>query len=405
MALDTNILASGMIGGGNPFRNALAAQSIRQNDQAMRINQQESENRNKLFERLALLDQKQQTQADEAAGREKALMQAQFIAKAIPELKKYATPTERAVAVQGMSQMAAQMGIPLDQLTPDHLTDQQLDMTLSQVVPFIEQKQAEAVKIAKAGVVGNGNQLYNLMSDNSIVPLGIFAPDKKPQVQVNVDNSKDPGLPVEIKALAEGRATKYQGIQNAALSAQDMNATIDQMVNMDVESGALEPIKNQAARLFNAVGVDGDKLLGANVANAQSFNAVSGKLLADALLLQKGPQTDKDAERIKATLPQIGNEKTANVFIMLSLKAMNNRKIEMADFYQTVLERDGNLKEADKEWRQYINSTPLVSDSVRDKDTGLPMFYYDFKQKARSANPGASDNEIISAWRKLSNGS
>ena len=37
----------------------------------MRINQQESENRNKLFERQALLDQKQQTQADEAAGREK----------------------------------------------------------------------------------------------------------------------------------------------------------------------------------------------------------------------------------------------------------------------------------------------------------------------------------------------
>lgn len=139
MALDTNILANGMMGGGNPFRNALAAQSIRQNDQAMRINQQDSENRNKLFERQAVLDQKQQTQADEAAGREKALMQAQFIAKAVPELKKYATTAERASAVQGMSQMAAQMGIPLDQLTPDHLTDQQLDMTLSQIVPFIEQ--------------------------------------------------------------------------------------------------------------------------------------------------------------------------------------------------------------------------------------------------------------------------
>lgn len=139
MALDTNILANGVMSGGNPFRNALAAQSIRQNDQAMRINQQESENRNKLFERQAVLDQKQQTQADEAAGREKALMQAQFIAKAVPELKKYATTAERASAVQGMSQMAAQMGIPLDKLTPDHLTDQQLDMTLSQIVPFIEQ--------------------------------------------------------------------------------------------------------------------------------------------------------------------------------------------------------------------------------------------------------------------------
>lgn len=403
MALDTNILANGVMSGGNPFRNALAAQSIRQNDQAMRINQQESENRNKLFERQAVLDQKQQTQADEAAGREKALMQAQFIAKAVPELKKYATTAERASAVQGMSQMAAQMGIPLDQLTPDHLTDQQLDMTLSQIVPFIEQ-QAEAVKIAKAGVVGTGNQLYNIMSDNTVVPLGIAAPEKKPQVQVNVDNSRDPGLPVEIKALAEGRATKYQKLQESALTAQEMNSTIDQMVNMDVDSGALEPLKTQAARLFNAVGVDGDSLLGANVASAQSFTAVSGKLLADALAAQKGPQTDKDAERIQATLPQISNEKSANAFILSSLKAMNNRKVEMADFYQTILERDGNLKEADKEWRQYINSTPLVSDSVRDRDTGLPMFFYDFKAKARSANPGASESEIVSAWRKLANG-
>ena len=186
------------------------------------------------------------------------------------------------------------------------------------------------------------------------------------------------------------------------MQADEKLQQLTQLESMDIRQGIDAGARNTMARVFNALGANGDALLDTKVSNAQSFNAVSGKLLADALAAQKGPQTDKDAERMKETLPSIQNEALANKFVLQSLKAMEYRNQEMADFYETYLEQNDTTKGVRKAWATFKNRTPLLSDTVKDASTGLPMFYFSFKQQARERNPGATDKQILDAWRSLS---
>lgn len=217
-----------------------------------------------------------------------------------------------------------------------------------------------------------------------------------------INEAEGKGLTEEQKALAKSRVSRFEEIQNTASAAHDQNEVIAQLENMDITSGLGEGLKVQGARVLKALGVE-DRELEGYISSAQAFNAKSGQLLAEALAAQKGPQTDRDADRIKDTLPQIGNEDAANRFIMSSLRAINERKIEQAEFYERVLEDKGSLKEADKLWRDFKRKTPMLSDNVVDRETGLPMFFNDFRDKAVERNPDATMDEIIDAWRKLAN--
>jgi hypothetical protein len=216
-----------------------------------------------------------------------------------------------------------------------------------------------------------------------------------------VNEAEGKGLTEEKKALAKSRVTRFEGLQNNAQSAMDQNEVLSQLETMDVRTGFGEGAKTSLARVFNAAGVDGNSLLGVDAANSQAFNAMTGKLLAEALAAQKGPQTDGDANRMEKTLASLGNEPRANTFIVTSMKAVNERKVEQAAFYEQVLEEDGTLKDADKKWREYKNSTPLLTDNIEDAETGLPMFYYDFKRKTLERNPSAGEDQILDAWREL----
>lgn len=222
--------------------------------------------------------------------------------------------------------------------------------------------------------------------------------EKESGTNVNIDL----GAGKEAETLAKNRADRYDAFQQEAFEAADANAQLDQLESMDVKTGFGEDMKAGTARVFKGLGIPGaEALLGTDITNVQSFNAVSGQLLSQALSQQKGPQTDQDAARIQKTLPNIGNEELANDFILSSLRAMNLRKQERADFYTNFLEENDTLKGADRAWREFMRETPLVSDSVRNPDTGLPMFFYEFRDKFAKANPGAPESVIIEQWRKL----
>lgn len=217
---------------------------------------------------------------------------------------------------------------------------------------------------------------------------------------VTINNEADKaGMTEEQKALAKSRVKRFETINTAAQSALDQNEHLSQLASMDVTSGLGEGGKVQLARVFNAFGANGDELLGVDAANTQAFNAVSGKLLAEALAAQKGPQTDKDASRIAETLPRIANEGQANKYILTAMHAINDRKVEQAQFYEKILESDGTLKDADKKWREFKRNTPLSSATIVNKQTKLPMFYFQFVELAKQANPQATDDQILDAWR------
>jgi hypothetical protein len=270
------------------------------------------------------------------------------------------------------------------------LSDQSLDNAIAATSVF-----------AQPGKDGRTNNIKDFeYSQQNPDFLSHLKDTKKPLVSIN-NEAEAKGLTEEQKALAKSRVSRFEELQNVAQAAMDQMEQVNQLDSMDLSTGITEPIKVNMARVFNSFGVDGDKLINVDSANAQAFSAVSGRLLAEALAAQKGPQTDKDADRLMATFPRLSSEAEANKFLIGSMRAISLRKVEQAEFYENVLESEGTLKDADKKWREFKRKTPLSSDTIKNHDTGLPMFFNEFLEKAQEKNPDATRNEIIEVWREL----
>lgn len=224
----------------------------------------------------------------------------------------------------------------------------------------------------------------------------------KPAVSIT-NEAEGKGLTEEQKALAKSRVGRFESIQEAADNAIDQDEQLAQLENIDISTGFGVEARGALASAVNAIfgAGTGDSLTNTNLPALQAFRGVSARLVNSELNKAKGPQTEGDAQRAKSTLASLSNEVDANRFLIKSLRATNARKIEQSEFYSEILERDGTLTEADKEWSAFKRKTPMLSASVIDQQSGLPMFFNEFSAKAQAANPNASKEQIINAWREL----
>lgn len=221
---------------------------------------------------------------------------------------------------------------------------------------------------------------------------------------VNINNeAQNKGLTEEQKALGKSRVKRFEGLQESADNAIDQDEQLAQLEGMDVETGFGVDTRSLIASAVNAVAGagSGDALLDVNLPAIQAFKSVSKRMVNSELNKAKGPQTEGDARRAEKTVASLGNEVLANKFIIKSLRATNARKIEQSEFYQQVLERDGTLKNADKEWAEFKRKTPMLSATVMDRETGLPMFFNEFRAKTLERNPQATVDQVINAWRDM----
>jgi hypothetical protein len=223
---------------------------------------------------------------------------------------------------------------------------------------------------------------------------------KKPLVSI-VNEADEAGLTEEQKAAARSRVTRVEKIADAAFAAQTELDFISQARNIDVETNPGEGFKLAARELGAAFGlpVDLEKIV-----SAQAFNAVAGRMVLNVMSTQKGPQTDADQERIARTLPSLTNAPAAKEFLMDSSEAIARRKIEQSEFYTDFFDANNTYKGADKTWNEFKRNTPLLSDNVKDPDTGLPVFFFDYETTLRQLNPGMSREEIITRWQSLTSG-
>ena len=255
------------------------------------------------------------------------------------------------------------------------------------------------------------NELYRPDSAGGMNPTNIGAPPASSGIDIYTgDNPSgvDPksyqrGSEQEQKALATERVRQFGVLNDAAFAAQETMGTIEQMRNVDFTGGPGSDWQNSARKMVMAMGgshlVDVDEVVG-----AESFNALGTRELLNVMATQKGPQTDRDFERIQRTFAQQHNPEVLREFLMNSSYAVAARKVEMAEFYRNILERDQSLRNADREWNAYKRSTPMLSDTVKDPDTGMPVFYVDFIQTMRMANPGVDEARIQQEWRRLTGG-
>ena len=197
--------------------------------------------------------------------------------------------------------------------------------------------------------------------------------------------------------MASGRVSQLNKFRDEREASIDTNQSLDILENIDVNTGALEPAKQAMASFGKAFGIDTSGL--ATVAGGEAFNAVAQRIVLSVKASQKGPQTDKDEATIRDTVASLGNTKEGNQFIIDSAKALNNRKIERADFFDTFLEDNETLKGANRDWAKFKRQTPMVSRNLRTPE-GLPVFFFKFERDVRSANPNANREEILEFWRQ-----
>jgi len=218
-----------------------------------------------------------------------------------------------------------------------------------------------------------------------------------PLVSVNTGGDKK-----ESEKLAELRVNRLDEIQQKAIAAEEQIESINQIKAIDLDTGLGVETKGQIAKVWDSLGGDGKALTGVDPSDVQKFKAVATKQVLDIMATQKGPQTDQDAARIEKAVANLGNTKEANDFVMDSAIAIANRKIEQSAFMERYLEDNGSLKGADTKWRDFKVKTPMVSDVVKDPNTGSPVFFYQFRDKMYQRN--YSDQDIVEAWRRMNAG-
>ena len=288
-----------------------------------------------------------------------------------------------------------------------------------EAIQFLQQGDFDSLRSGVANVKNAAIQLGKLTPQKTtslqqnLVAAGLEpgTPEFRDAVLGNVNKSADSitneavgkGLTEEQKALAKSRVGRFETIQLAADNAIDQDEQLAQLENIDIDTGFGTEARGALASAVNAVFGDGvgDSLTNTNLPALQAFRGVSARLVNSELNKAKGPQTEGDAQRAKSTLASLANEVDANRFLVKSLRATNARKIEQAAFYESILERDGTLKDADKEWSAFKRKTPMLSATVLDNTTSLPMFFNEFREKTQVANPNATDEQIINAWREL----
>ena len=193
---------------------------------------------------------------------------------------------------------------------------------------------------------------------------------------------------------------EFGGVRDRAAAAQDAINQIGIARAIPVRSGALEPWKASVGAVGEALGFSKDFLgkMGLDQATeAQAFNGMIQNLVLTKMQAQKGPQTENDAKRITMTVAALNNTDEARDFLMRSAQALAQRDVEQRTFYENHRAKNKTFDGAAAAWRDHIARTPLLGSNPNTK---LPVFYDEFVQATRQANPSATEEQILSLWRK-----
>ena len=221
--------------------------------------------------------------------------------------------------------------------------------------------------------------------------------------QVSIQMPEQKMLGAEAEALGRAFIKKFDTIQTEASAAAQQRDTLRQIKALNINTGLTADIRANAANVLNNLGLNGNELLKTDVANVQAFNKLSGRLVQEGLMAQKGVATDSDARLYAKVVPSITDDKKATNFIIESMNAQNERKIEKEQFFTDWLDTKGTFKGADKAWNEYISSTPLYIENLKN-GIGLPYTFYEYKNELKLLNPGATDEEVVNQWKKAARG-
>jgi len=201
----------------------------------------------------------------------------------------------------------------------------------------------------------------------------------------------------ENKARGKALVAREQSVIDRAQTGRDTMA-YTAMARQMISDPNIDPTSfgTMVGTMASKLGVPMSESMTASVTTGQAFEGVMGNILAAKLASQKGPQTDKDADRMAKTLAQLQNTKEAKTFLLGAADAMAMRDIEKEAFYEEWMEtHNGSSKGAKAAWNKDVGKMPLFGSNPK---TNMPIFYNEFMQTMRQANPSATDAKIKALW-------
>ena len=150
----------------------------------------------------------------------------------------------------------------------------------------------------------------------------------------------------------------YRPTLEAAKSADNMLTTTQALRNIDMNTGWGTEAKAGAANILTGLGI-APKNAELYATKSQQFQSQAMTRLWEVLNTAKGPQTEGDADRAKATFASLKNTKDANTFVIDLAEATARRDKLRAAFYSEAMPvaRDsGDLTAVDRKWREIQRS-------------------------------------------------
>ena len=200
----------------------------------------------------------------------------------------------------------------------------------------------------------------------------------------------------EKKAYGQFLVKSFEGVQDAANVAFTANRQLDMLRSIDVNQGKAEPYKVAIAAWGQSLGVDPAKFGLKDPTNAQTYIALSKKMLLSAMAAQKGPQTEADMRVIADTIAKLGNTNEANRFIIDASIAVNNRRIAKAAFFDKQMGEEGTFRGAEAAWSSAMGKIPFMAPN---KNTGRPVFFDSWLETMTTNSPDADPKELREQWR------
>ena len=162
----------------------------------------------------------------------------------------------------------------------------------------------------------------------------------------------------------------YRPVLDSAKSADNMLSGVQALRSIDINTGWGTEAKATAANVLAGLGI-APKNAELFAANSQKFQSQAMTRLWEVLNNAKGPQTEGDATRAKATFAQLSNTPEANQFILDLAEANARRDKLRAAFYSEampVARESGDMTAVDRKWQQIQRSVwddPIMSKWVK----------------------------------------
>lgn len=224
---------------------------------------------------------------------------------------------------------------------------------------------------------------------------------------INVSTNLPPQPKKEQEARGTALAARGQAVFDAAQKASAQIPALQMALTISdtAESGDPLPsaLQERAGTLLQGLGFDVEngpfsKVLG-NITSGQAFNAIMQNAVLTKMQAQAGPQTESDTRLIRQTVANLGNTPEARNFLLRSAMSLAQRDVDKSAFYEDYWAENGTYDGAERAWSSRMGRVPLFG---VNPNTKLPVFFSEFKEGVRAANPDAnlSDQEIQDLWVK-----